>query len=70
MHLFEVIAEVAPGAEGRVADGAHVVTDPTTQITNKVNKLGLKPKFSSPFRENPIHVSAKVARETDPTSQH
>jgi len=58
VHLFEVIAEVAPGAEGRVADGAHVVTDPTTQISNKE---GLKGKFSSHFRENPIHISAKIA---------
>jgi hypothetical protein len=53
-----MIAEVAPGAKGRVADGAHVVTDPTTQISNKE---GLKRKFSSHFRENPIHISAKIA---------
>jgi hypothetical protein len=40
LHLFEVITEVAPGAEGGVADGAHVVTDPTTQISNKLGLQG------------------------------
>jgi hypothetical protein len=43
-----VIAEVAPGAEGRVADGTHVVTDPTAQISNK---LGLNQSFRLIFAE-------------------
>jgi hypothetical protein len=63
VHLFEVIAEVAPGAEGGVAYGAHVVPDPTTQISNK---LGLKRKFRLIFAKIQFTFKPKLFEKRIP----